>query len=141
VRGEVATVIRSFSTDWMWDDAVDSLQHAERIQRRFFSLIGDPAQQPAWEPPVDVFETGDGIRILIALPGVRAEQVTLLVDAAGIVVQTERAASLARECVRIHRMEIPYGRFERRIDLPAGRYTLREQRMTDGCLELHLTKE
>jgi HSP20 family molecular chaperone IbpA len=125
----------------MWDDALASLERAERRQRRFFALIGRHAQQPAWEPPVDMFETDSGLRILVALPGIRADQVTLFVDVAGLVLQTERAPSLAPECLRIHRLEIPYGRFERRISLPAGRYTLREQRMADGCLELHLIKE
>jgi HSP20 family molecular chaperone IbpA len=75
------------------------------------------------------------------LPGIRAEQVKLLVDATGLVVRAEREPPSALECLRIRRMEIPYGAFERRIDLPPGRYTLSEQRMADGCLELHLTRE
>jgi HSP20 family molecular chaperone IbpA len=133
---------RSFNSDWwMWDEALAALERAEGRQRRFFALLGGRSSQPSWEPPVDVFETADGLRVLIALPGVRSDQVALFVDATGLIVQTERPPSLSLKCQRIHRMEIPYGRFERRIDLPVGRYTLREQRMADGCLELLLTKE
>jgi len=133
---------RSFDTDsWMWDEAVATLERAERHHRRFFALLAAHAAQPAWEPPVDVFETDDGFRIFVALPGIRAEQVSLAVDETGLVVQTERVPPAALECLRVRRMEIPYGAFERRIELPPGRYTLRERLMADGCLELHLTKE
>jgi HSP20 family molecular chaperone IbpA len=128
-------------TSWMWDEALAALDRAERRQRRFFALAGTRAELPAWEPPVDIFETEDGLRIHVALPGVRAEQIALFLQATGLVVQTERTPASASHCVRIHRMEIPFGRFERHIDLPPGRYTLREQHMTDGCLELHLTRE
>jgi HSP20 family molecular chaperone IbpA len=79
--------------------------------------------------------------IVVALPGVAAEQIVLRVEAAALVVQTERAHRAGIEAMRIRRLEIPYGAFERRIELPAGRYTLREQRVVDGCLELHLTRE
>jgi HSP20 family protein len=133
---------RPFNTDsWMWGEALAGLERAERRHRGFFKLLGGRAPKPAWEPPADVFETEDGFRIFVALPGIRAEQVSLLVDETGLLVQTERVRPLALECLRIQRMEIPYGTFERRIDLPPGHYTLRERHMADGCLELHLTKE
>jgi HSP20 family molecular chaperone IbpA len=88
-----------------------------------------------------MFETDDGYRIFVALPGVRLEQVTLLVESRGLVLLTERILPPAMESLRIRRLEIPYGTFERRIELPPGRYRLREQHMADGCLELHLTRE
>jgi HSP20 family molecular chaperone IbpA len=37
-------------------------------------------------------------------------------------------------------MEIPYGRFERRIALPTGRYELTERSYTNGCLVLRFTQ-
>lgn len=126
---------------WMWGEALALLEHAERRHRRFFSLLGKTAPQLAWEPPVDMFETSDGLSIFVALPGVRAEDVTLEVSDTGLLVRTERPPPLALECRQILRLEIPYGHFERHIDLPPGRYTLRERRMADGCLALHLTKD
>ena len=88
-----------------------------------------------------MFETDDGFRIFVALPGIRLEQVTLSVESTGLVLQTERVPPSAIESLRIRRLEIPYGTFERRVELPPGRYTLREQHMADGCLELHLARE
>jgi HSP20 family protein len=40
----------------------------------------------------------------------------------------------------IHRLEIPYGRFERRIELPPGRYDAVRRELIDGCLTLALRK-
>jgi hypothetical protein len=40
---------------------------------------------------------------------------------------------------RIHRLELPQGRFERRIPLPLGRYTI-SRFATFGCVGLRLTK-
>jgi HSP20 family molecular chaperone IbpA len=40
----------------------------------------------------------------------------------------------------IHRLELPYGRFERRIELPPGRYEVVQRELIDGCLTLSLRK-
>jgi HSP20 family protein len=133
---------RLFDADsWMWSEAVIALERAEQRHRRFFALVGAPKSAPAWEPPVDMFETDTDIWIIVALPGVAADRVSLRVEAAELVVQTERPTRAGIETMRIRRLEIPYGTFERRIELPPGRYALRERQMVDGCLELHLTRE
>ena len=41
---------------------------------------------------------------------------------------------------RIHRLEIPFGRFERRIELPPGRFDVVQRDLIDGCLILGLKK-
>jgi HSP20 family molecular chaperone IbpA len=40
----------------------------------------------------------------------------------------------------IHRLELPQGRFERRIPLPAGRYGAIKSAAADGCLLITLQK-
>jgi HSP20 family molecular chaperone IbpA len=37
-------------------------------------------------------------------------------------------------------MELPYGRFERRIALPPGRYDTAKRENADGCLLIRLHK-
>lgn len=132
---------RLFDADWMWEEALRVLDRAERRHRRLFALLGADAPRPAWEPPADVFETDDGIWIVVALPGVAPGQVRLQVEGQELVIQAERLLPARLDCVRVRRLEIPHGSFERRIELPPGRYALREQRMADGCLQLHLTRE
>ena len=125
----------------MWDEALAALDFAEGRQRRFFALLGAEAYEPLWEPPADIFESDADLWIVVALPGVPADRVVLRVEAAELVVQTARAPRAGMESMHIRRLEIPYGSFRRRIELPAGGYALREHRMVDGCLELHLTRE
>jgi HSP20 family protein len=133
---------RWFDADsWMWSEAVIALERAEQRHRHFFALLGARTCESCWEPPVDMFESESDIWIVVALPGVPAESVGLRVEAAELVVQTERSQRPGIETMQIRRLEIPYGAFERRIELPPGRYALRERRMVDGCLELHLTRE
>jgi hypothetical protein len=39
---------RSFDTDsWLWDEALATMELAERRHRRFFALLTARAQQPA----------------------------------------------------------------------------------------------
>jgi HSP20 family molecular chaperone IbpA len=99
----------------MWSEALSVLDRAERLQRQFFTHVA-----PAWEPPADVVEAGDELRVHIALPGVPADSITIAIDAAGVSVSALRAFPLKADCgaeAHIHRIEIPYGRFERRIDV------------------------
>jgi hypothetical protein len=42
--------------------------------------------------------------------------------------------------LRVHRIELPHGRFERRLPLPQGAYQLVDQHHTDGCLVLTLKR-
>jgi HSP20 family molecular chaperone IbpA len=126
---------------WMWDEALHALEQAERRQRQFFGLAGARAAVPVWEPPADVFESDTEVFVSIALPGVPAQAVSVHVAASGLVVTAERVPSGALERVRVHRMEIPHGHFERRIELAPGRYAVLERHMADGILTLRLAKE
>jgi hypothetical protein len=56
------------------------------------------------------------------------------------VVRGERPLPLAAQGAAIHRLEIPYGRFERRIGLPAGHYQVLQRLFDNGCLVLGLRK-
>ena len=129
------------ANSWMWEEALSALELAERRHRRFHALLGVHRHSPTWEPPADVFETDNDIWIVIALPGVTADRIVMRIEATELVVQTVRAPRTGLESMRIRRLEIPYGSFERRVGLPPGQYTLREQSLVNGCLELHLTRE
>jgi hypothetical protein len=40
----------------------------------------------------------------------------------------------------LKRLEIPYGRFERRIELPPGHYEIEQRDLEYGCLRLILRR-
>lgn len=123
---------------WMWGEALEMLESAERLQRQFFQL-GAP-QGARWTPPVDVFENGDEIWILVALPGVPEDHVEVSIDSSTLVIQGDRPLPQACAGASIHRLEIPYGRFERAIGLPRGRYQILQRLSDQGCLVIGLRR-
>ncbi len=129
------------SRAWMWTEACDFLERAERLHRQFFQLDSLHGGQPAWQPPVDLFETERELQILVALPGVEPEHVQVVIDGASLSVVGERHVPPRSRGAAIHRIEIPYGRFERRIQLSADRrYELDRRELANGCLLLTLRK-
>jgi HSP20 family molecular chaperone IbpA len=124
----------------MWAEACELLERAERLNRQFFQPRPAQARRPAWEPPVDVLETDGELWILVALPGVGADRVEVLVEDRTLVVAGERPMPGRSRAGVIRRLEIPYGRFERRIELPPGRFDVVRRELTDGCLVLGLRK-
>jgi HSP20 family molecular chaperone IbpA len=123
----------------MWGETVDLLEQAERMQRQFFRLAGR-ASSAGWEPPVDVFSDGDEILIEVALPGVPSDRIELVFAPGELVVRGERRLPRRLASAAIQRLEIPHGRFERRLALPPGRWALLRQELDHGCLHLLLAR-
>lgn len=125
--------------DWMWAEACELLEQAERMHRRFFRLAASSARaQATWEPPADVFEDGRDLVIVVALPGVSAERVEVAAERGALVVRAERTLPFAGSRLALRQLEIPYGSFERRIALPEGRFEAVSRELTHGCLILRL---
>lgn len=132
---------RNDPTDWMWAQACDFIEQAERMHRQFFRLAAAPrAQAAVWEPPADVFEDEREVVVVVALPGVVAENVELMSEPGAIVVRAARRLALEGSRHRIRQLEIPYGTFERRIALPHPRLEAVSRELTHGCLILRLRK-
>jgi HSP20 family protein len=126
---------------WMWAEACALLDEAERKHRQFFELLTVPAARPAWEPPTDIFADGTEFNVVLAMPGARPEDVAVQFTPTGLLVEATVSPPALNRRMNVVRMEIPYGRMRRRIDLPPGRYALLERRLDNGCLYLHLTRE
>ena len=126
--------------NWMWAEAVEMLEQANRLQRQFFEPRAAVAGMPCWQPPVDIIETDDQFWILVALPGVPPQRVQAAVEGAVLVVSGERPMPAKSFAGAIRTLEIPYGRFERRVAIPPGRFEVREQRFDNGCLVIGLNR-
>ena len=124
----------------MWSEALTMLERAERLHRQFFTHA-----EAAWEPPVDIVESPEGLLVQIALPGVTADSIVLSIDANGITLSALRELPCRDAGSHVHRLEIPYGRFERRIGLPlADPYApleLQARSLTGGVLTLTFRKK
>ena len=119
------------------DEAFDMLREADRLHRQFMTLALGRAG-PCWEPPIDIVENAHALLVRVALPGVVATDVEIRTDGARLSVVARRPLAVAN--ATIHRLEIPYGRFERSIELPPGRYDLVQREFADGCLLLELRR-
>jgi HSP20 family protein len=127
-------------TRWMWGESLAELERAERLQRHFCQLAQAWSGSPNWEPPVDMFETDAQVAVMIALPGVAAEHLSVELDGAAIVVRARRRLAPDWRQGHIHHLELPYGKFERRIELPLRPLSLGACSHRDGCVLLVFDK-
>jgi HSP20 family protein len=131
---------RDVVRDWMWSEACEMLARADRMHREVFKPAGLQARQPAWEPPVDILETENEVLVLIALPGVDVENAQAVIEESDLVIAGNRVLPEELRTAAIHRMELPQGRFYRRLRLPAGRYSGVRRSAVSGCLVVTLQK-
>ena len=122
----------------MWSEALQMLERAERMQRGFHEPRARHAR--GWQPPADIYETEKHVWAVIALPGVHAEALQVTLRANWLEILGARALPAEAQRGSIHRLELPHGRFERRLELPSHVYELEGKRLADGCLYLKLRK-
>jgi len=122
-----------------WAEAFEMLERADRLHRQFFAPVPAGPRGASWQPPVDVFENEHEICIVAALPGVEPGETEVAIEGGAVVVRgVRRLSPEARDAIR--RLEIPHGRFERRIALTPGRYEIGRRVFQNGCLILGLRK-
>src|SRR5712692_7692749 len=78
---------------WVWAEALELLRGAEKLQRRFFQI--GAVEAPGWEPPVDLYETGDGLTLCVGLPGVAADELEVSLESRTVVDSRETSSSSA----------------------------------------------
>jgi HSP20 family molecular chaperone IbpA len=125
---------------WLWPEACAMVARAERLHRQFFHIALSRASQPAWEPPADVLETPNAVLALFGLPGVDPESIIATLEGETLVVTGNRMLPRELQGAIIHRMELPHGRFERKLALPHGRYRDARSTVINGCLVVTLDK-
>lgn len=124
----------------MWAEACAGVDRAEQLRRQFFRPGLLSAEAPGWEPPIDVFDAGTELVIVVALPGVDAGDLTVLVDHDIMTIRgARRLPPSARATIR--RLEIPHGRFEREIRLPHSAFAVKSTALVNGCLYLTLASD
>lgn len=127
------------SRNWMWSEALQMLARAERLHREVFTPQVS-RRGVNWEPPTDVLETSDAVLIFVALPGVDAEKVNLVIRGGVLMISGERVLPDELRTAIIHRLELPQGHFERHVPLPAGHYGTPQSGVAHGCLVIRLPK-
>lgn len=123
----------------MWLQACDALDRAERMHRQFFR-IERVGRGPAWQPPIDLFESDRGLLVRAAIPDADDNAFEVHLERSTLRVCGRRAFPAGPRASIIHRLEIPYGRIERVIALPEGGFKLEGYSYKRGCLDIHLRR-
>ena len=128
------------SRQLMWADAIGLLDRMERLHQQSFAPSQAGGGMACWEPPVDIIETAAEVLVLVALPGVDPQQAEAFIEDGVLVVRGQRVLPVEFRTARIHRLELPQGRFERRLSLPPGRYHDVRRSSSHGCMLVTLHK-
>ena len=75
---------------WMWAEACEILDRADRLHRQFFRPVVMNVKRPTWEPPVDIYETRYEFKIMIALPGVTPEHLNVILEGDTLIIAGQR---------------------------------------------------
>lgn len=108
----------------------------------FFAASRQYVAQTCFRPLADVYRSSDGWVVKFELPGVRREDVQVVIHGCRLVVSGIRRDWVLDQGCSCHSMEIPYGRFERAIELPCDLKPSRFQlEFRDGLLLVRMTTE
>ena len=122
------------------------LAHFHRAGKRPTIVFSQhPQAAPVWTPAMDMYETSDALVVLLDLAGVDAEKTEVQAESHALVVRgmrrERRAPTRSHEQRSYLALEIPYGRFERTVRLPAGLDTAAAHAIyREGVLEITLPK-
>ena len=130
----------------------DPFRELEEVSSRLNRLFAQPgAQQLAgsdglttladWTPAMDVQETDGEYLIKADLPDVKKDDVHVEIQDGVLTLSGERHQEKEEKGKRFHRVERAYGRFERRMSLPASVDAAHiAAEFKDGVLRVHLPK-
>ncbi len=136
-----------------WDpfEMFDELQEEmARFWGSTFPLMPRPLSRPlrrmslaptTWMPSVDVYEKDGNLVVKAELPGMKKEDIEVMMDQGDLVMRGERKAEHETREENYYRMERNYGTFYRRIPLP---FDVRPEQITanytDGVLEVRIPR-
>jgi HSP20 family protein len=108
---------------------------------RLFSLFVESNKSvtsgSSWDPNVDILDDGENVRVLIELPGIEAEDVTLTIRGRVLTARgSKRGRIRSREGIRFFCMERYFGTFVKSVPLPRPVNTHRAVAKLNGVLEI-----
>lgn len=122
-----------------WDPFTEIARLQDEMTRH---LMPSERRNTGFVPPVDINEDKDAIYVKAELPGVKPDQVQLLVENNILTLTGERKFEKEDKSEGYHRVERSYGTFTRSFALPnnvAGDKVVAE--MTDGVLTVKIPKK
>ena len=125
---------------WTWDPWRELRQFREEMEGAF-GRFGRAAGIVAARPPVNVFQTDEGLTVTAEVPGVESKNLTVEAEGDVLRLSGTRKAPEGAADEAFHRRERKTGDFTREIRLPAGLDTDKvEAKLADGILTVHMPK-
>lgn len=112
--GDVLVRIRRSETQVV----ADLHRRLEQVVERLLHEAAPSAESRGWVPRADIYETSDGLSIVLDLPGIEREDIEIVVEGAYLSISGSRPEPVPFGCTRWHQMEIAHGPFERILALP-----------------------
>ena len=133
-----------------WDSLVSRMDEWTRAVDRFMNRMQEAAcaQQPmpslaldCWRPAVNVYETQDKVVVLVELPGIKPEDVTVQVAPRQVFIQGQRPGIIPEAVQTLHQVEIWSGAFAFQVPLPTRVDPAQaESKYHEGLLEIQAPK-
>jgi HSP20 family protein len=106
-----------------WDPFRDVAALQDRINRIFNESFGrsqdleDDVGLYDWRPPVDIYETNDGVVLKVELPGIKKEDVSVEIKDNVLALKGERLLDPEIKDEKYYRKERSFGKFNRSFSL------------------------
>lgn len=129
-------------THWEPFRGVESLQREiNRLFDRWLPSGNGETRSLTFVPSAEMEETDDAIHLKVEVPGMEAKDLNVEVREESISIKGERKSESKTEAKGVVRSEFHYGKFERRIPLPAHVQTNKVQaECKNGVLNVTLPK-
>lgn len=123
----------------------DEIKKFERDMELLLNDFMNPSRgipfKGGWKPLINIFEKGTSLVILIEAAGVKPENIKITVERNILIISGKREDPFSEEQRNFYSMEIAFGNFERRVNLP---YPTDPQRAVvkkeDGFIQITLPK-
>jgi len=125
-----------------YKDLLDLQEKLHRLLLGAFRHSYEPEESAGgWSPPMDVYETREGIVVLAELPGLTRTDIDIRIDGGNLVLKGERSLGKNPREENYLRIERHYGAFARTIVLPASADVDHiEANLRDGVLEVRIPR-
>ena len=92
----------------------------ERVANDFFltDSFAEWTYGSLWRPPTDVYDTESSVVVRMAVPGLHADDIVIILRSSTLIVRAVRRDPHPDRKRTYHQLEIHYGLFERVIALP-----------------------
>jgi HSP20 family protein len=103
-------------------DIFDEIKKFERDMELLLNDFMNPSRgipfKGGWKPLINIFEKGNSLVILIEASGVKPENIKITIEHNILTISGKREDPLSKGQRSFYSMEISFGTFERRINLP-----------------------